>query len=89
MLPARDLSPFGFLRLDMRPTHAVLPEAGNSTAKVDSPTHDNSYHADWSNVKSQAQTTDDALKSAAITKGTVYPVCLAGDHAGPPAAGCL
>jgi hypothetical protein len=29
MLPARDLSPFGFLRLDMRPTHAALPEAGN------------------------------------------------------------
>jgi len=29
MLPARDLSPFGFLRLDMRPTHAVLPETGN------------------------------------------------------------
>ena len=29
MLPARDLSPFGFLRLDMRPTHAALPESGN------------------------------------------------------------
>jgi hypothetical protein len=29
MLPARDLSPFGFLRLDMRPMHATLPEAGN------------------------------------------------------------
>jgi hypothetical protein len=29
MLPMRDLSPFGFLRLDMRPTHAVLPETGN------------------------------------------------------------
>ncbi len=29
MLPMRDLSPFGFLRLDMRPTHAVLPESGN------------------------------------------------------------
>ena len=28
MLPMRDLSPFGFLRLDMRPTHAVLPETG-------------------------------------------------------------
>ncbi|MES1263360.1 MAG: hypothetical protein ABUL69_03315, partial [Peristeroidobacter soli] len=28
MLPARDLSPFGFLRLDMRPTHAVLAEPG-------------------------------------------------------------
>ena len=29
MLPARDLSPFGFLRLDMRPSHAALPEAGS------------------------------------------------------------
>jgi hypothetical protein len=29
MLPMRDLSPFGFLRLDMRPAHAVLPEPGN------------------------------------------------------------
>src|SRR3982751_1262031 len=28
MLPARDLSPFGFLRLDMRPTHAALTEPG-------------------------------------------------------------
>jgi hypothetical protein len=28
MLPSRDLSPFGFLRLDMRPTHAALPEEG-------------------------------------------------------------
>ena len=28
MLPARDLSPFGFLRLDMRPTHAALPDTG-------------------------------------------------------------
>ena len=29
MLPMRDLSPFGFLRLDMRPAHAVLPEPGS------------------------------------------------------------
>jgi hypothetical protein len=29
MLPMRDLSPFGFLRLDMRPTHAALPETGS------------------------------------------------------------
>ena len=28
MLPARDLSPFGFLRLDMRPTHADLAAPG-------------------------------------------------------------
>jgi hypothetical protein len=29
MLPMRDLSPFGFLRLDMRPAHAVLAEPGS------------------------------------------------------------
>ncbi|HEU4780004.1 MAG TPA: hypothetical protein VFS58_08995, partial [Steroidobacteraceae bacterium] len=29
LLPSRDLSPFGFLRLDMRPAHAALPEPGN------------------------------------------------------------
>jgi hypothetical protein len=46
----------------------VLPEAGNSTAKVDSPTHNNSYHADWSNVRNQAQTTDDALTAAGISR---------------------
>ena len=46
----------------------VLPEARNSTARVDSPTHDNGYAADWSNVHSQAQTTDDACKAAGITK---------------------
>jgi hypothetical protein len=28
MLPMRDLSPFSFLRLDMRPTHAALPDRG-------------------------------------------------------------
>lgn len=28
LLPARDLSPFGFLRLDMRPAHAVAVEPG-------------------------------------------------------------
>jgi hypothetical protein len=29
LLPARDLSPFGFLRLDMRPAHAVAVEPGH------------------------------------------------------------
>jgi len=29
MLPARDLSPFGFLRLDMRPAHEVSIEPGS------------------------------------------------------------
>jgi hypothetical protein len=46
----------------------ILPEAGNSKATVDSPTHDNSYRADWSNVRNQAQTTDDALKAAGISR---------------------
>jgi len=46
----------------------VLPECGNATASVDSPTHDNGYHADWSNVQSQARTTDEALKAAGITR---------------------
>ncbi|HEU5295325.1 MAG TPA: hypothetical protein VFU71_11085 [Burkholderiaceae bacterium] len=46
----------------------VLPECQSATPTADSPTHDNYYHADWSNVKSQAQTTDDALKAAGITK---------------------
>ena len=30
--------------------------------------HDNGYHADWSNVQSQARTTDEALKAAGITR---------------------
>jgi hypothetical protein len=46
----------------------VLPECGSATATVDGPTHDNYYHADWSNVQSQARTTDDALAAAGITK---------------------
>jgi hypothetical protein len=46
----------------------VLPECGNATPTADSPKNDNSYHADWSNVKSQAKTNDDALKAAGITK---------------------
>ena len=35
MLPMRDLSPFGFLRLDMRPTHAVLAEPGRWTLETE------------------------------------------------------
>jgi hypothetical protein len=46
----------------------VLPEARNATPAVDSPKHDNHYAADWSNVRSQAQTTADALKAAGVTK---------------------
>ena len=46
----------------------VLPEASNSTWKVDSPQNDNSYSASWNHVKSQVQTTDDALNAAGVTK---------------------
>jgi hypothetical protein len=49
----------------------VLPECKSVFDRdtlPDSPTHDKSYHADWGNVKSQAQTTDDALKAAGISK---------------------
>ena len=35
MLPMRDLSPFGFLRLDMRPTHAVLAEPKRWTLETE------------------------------------------------------
>jgi hypothetical protein len=56
-------------RLEHDPqTVFVLPECRNATDTVDSPTHDNHYQADWSNVASQARTTDDALKAAGIAK---------------------
>jgi hypothetical protein len=35
MLRARDLSPFGFLRLDMRPAHAVSAEPGSWTVETE------------------------------------------------------
>jgi hypothetical protein len=35
MLRARDLSPFGFLRLDLRPAHAVPGEAGSWSVEAD------------------------------------------------------
>jgi hypothetical protein len=35
MLPMRDLSPFGFLRLDMRPSHAVLSEPRRWTLETE------------------------------------------------------
>jgi len=46
----------------------ILPEAANSTAKPDSPHNDNSYSVNWRDVKSQVQTTDDALKAAGVSK---------------------
>lgn len=49
----------------------VLPECKNATPTVDSPTNDNYYRADWSNVKSQARTTDLALEAAGIPKNKV------------------
>src|SRR5688572_4492355 len=35
LLPARDLSPFGFLRLDMRPAHGVPIEPGSWTIETE------------------------------------------------------
>ena len=49
----------------------VLPECRSATPTVDGPTNDNYYHADWSNVKSQAQTTDLALEAAGINKNKI------------------
>ena len=49
----------------------VLPECHNPTPTVDGPKNDNYYHADWSNVKSQAETTDLALKAAGAYKSNV------------------
>ena len=50
----------------------VLPECSNATPTADGPKNDNYYHADWSNVKSQADTTDLALKAAGgYTKNVV------------------
>jgi hypothetical protein len=49
----------------------VLPECSNATPTADGPKNDNSYHADWSNVKSQADTTDLALKAAGADKKNV------------------
>jgi hypothetical protein len=42
----------------------VLPECSNATPTADGPKNDNYYKADWGNVKSQAETTDLALKAA-------------------------
>jgi hypothetical protein len=48
----------------------VVPEAANAPATLDSPTHYNEYHADWTEVKSQVQTTADALAAAGVKKPT-------------------
>jgi hypothetical protein len=47
----------------------VLPESAAAGEDVDSPQHDNHYSVHWENtVRDQAQTTDDALAGAGITK---------------------
>jgi hypothetical protein len=43
----------------------VLPECSNATPTADGPKNDNYYKADWGNVKSQAETTDLALRPPA------------------------
>jgi hypothetical protein len=54
----------------LKDPHAVfvLPEASNSTAKPDSPSNDNSYSVHWNDVKSQVQTTNDALDAAGVQR---------------------
>lgn len=49
----------------------VLPECQTATPTVDGPKHDNSYVANWSNVKNQAETTDLALRAAGANTGKV------------------
>lgn len=49
----------------------VLPEAANSSDKgpdPDSPSNDKKYSVDWSNVKNQVKTTDDALDAAGVKR---------------------
>jgi hypothetical protein len=49
----------------------VLPEAkrrdGGSAWQVDSPQHNTHYKASWAHVRSQVQTTEDALDAAGVT----------------------
>jgi hypothetical protein len=54
----------------MKDPHAVfvLPEAANSTKKTDSTSNNNSYSVNWSNVKSQVKTTNDALDAAGVQR---------------------
>lgn len=54
----------------MKDPHAVfvLPEAANSTASPDSPSNDNAYSVNWSEVKSQVKTTNDALDAAGVKR---------------------
>jgi len=47
----------------------VLPEAANSSdygPEPDSPSNNKKYGVDWSNVKNQVKTTDDALEAAGV-----------------------
>lgn len=46
----------------------VLPEAANSRPKPDSPSNDLKYPVDWSKVKSQVKTTNDALDAAGVQR---------------------
>lgn len=46
----------------------AVPKSGDPIARVDSPTRDGYYKASWAHVRSQAETTDIALRAAGITK---------------------
>jgi hypothetical protein len=48
----------------------VLPECSNPTEQTDSPHNDNSYNANWSQVKDEVKTTKDALDAAKVTNVT-------------------
>lgn len=54
----------------LKDPHAVfvLPEAANSTPKPDSPSNDNAYSVNWSEVKNQVKTTNDALDAAGVKR---------------------
>ena len=49
----------------------ILPECRSAKATPDSPKNNQHYVADWSNVKSQAETTDLALAAAGLSKAKV------------------
>src|SRR6185295_11945253 len=54
LLRARDLTPFGFLRLDMRPAHAVAAPAGSWAVEVE---------LDYQNTWAMSDNVQDYLKS--------------------------
>lgn len=54
----------------------VLPESANAPAKPDSPANNSKYSVNWREVKSQAQTTADAMAAAGVEKPAKQVVSL-------------